>query len=37
MSTPTNPTPYELLGGEPAVRRLVHRFYELMDELPEAY
>ncbi|MEQ1638910.1 MAG: globin, partial [Methylococcales bacterium] len=30
-------TPYELLGGEPGVRRLVHRFYELMDELPEAY
>ncbi|NMF90070.1 group II truncated hemoglobin [Aromatoleum petrolei] len=27
---------YEKLGGEPAVRRLVERFYELMDELPEA-
>jgi len=24
------------LGGEPAVRRLVDRFYDLMDELPEA-
>lgn len=30
-------TPYELIGGEPAVKKLVHRFYELMDELPEAY
>lgn len=27
---------YEKLGGEPAVRRLVERFYALMDELPEA-
>ena len=31
------PTPYELLGGKDAVRDLVHRFYQLMDELPEAY
>ncbi|MBL8447668.1 MAG: group II truncated hemoglobin [Zoogloeaceae bacterium] len=30
-------TPYALIGGEPAVRRLVHRFYELMDTLPEAW
>jgi truncated hemoglobin YjbI len=30
-------TPYELLGGEASVSQLVHRFYELMDELPEAY
>jgi len=30
-------TPYETLGGEAGVQRLVHRFYELMDELPEAY
>lgn len=28
---------YERVGGEPAIRRLVTRFYELMDELPEAY
>jgi hemoglobin len=34
-ATPT--TPYELIGGEPAVRKLVARFYELMDTLPEAY
>lgn len=30
-------TPYARLGGEPAVRRIVDRFYALMDELPEAY
>lgn len=33
----TAATLYEALGGAPAVRRLVHRFYELMEELPEAY
>jgi hemoglobin len=37
MTTPSKLTPYERLGGEDGVRRLVHRFYELMDELPEAY
>lgn len=36
-STPPTTTPYEALGGAPAVRRLVDRFYQLMDELPEAY
>lgn len=30
-------TPYEALGGEAAIHQLVNRFYELMDELPEAY
>jgi hemoglobin len=30
-------TPYEALGGAPAIAKLVARFYELMDELPEAY
>ncbi len=30
------PTPYELLGGEAAVRELVDRFYDLMD-LEEPY
>lgn len=30
------PTPYELIGREDGVRRLVDRFYDLMDELPEA-
>jgi hemoglobin len=27
---------YRQLGGEPALRSLVDRFYQLMDELPEA-
>ncbi|MDP2810780.1 MAG: group II truncated hemoglobin [Rhodocyclaceae bacterium] len=30
-------TPFARIGGEPGVRRLVKRFYELMDTLPEAY
>lgn len=34
--TPTT-TPYEALGGADGLHRLVNRFYELMDELPEAY
>ena len=29
--------PYELIGGEAAVRRLVARFYDLMDEAPEYF
>jgi len=40
MSEPTqtpDTTPYAMLGGEPAVRALVKRFYELMDTLPESY
>ncbi len=28
---------YQRIGGEAGVRQLVHRFYELMDELPEAH
>ncbi len=38
-STPAMPmvaSPYEVLGGAAGVQRLAHRFYELMDELPEA-
>jgi hemoglobin len=30
-------TPYQLVGGNDGLRRLVQRFYELMDTLPEAY
>ncbi len=37
MPDPGPKSPYDLIGGEPAVRRLVQRFYSLMDELPEAY
>nr|WP_246645605.1 group II truncated hemoglobin [Rhizobium redzepovicii] len=29
-------TLYEAIGGDPVVRALTHRFYELMDKLPEA-
>ena len=29
-------TPYELVGGDAGVRRLVDRFYDLMDSSPEA-
>ncbi len=32
---PANPH-YGAIGGEPALRRLVQRFYALMDELPQA-
>ncbi|MFA6310722.1 MAG: group II truncated hemoglobin [Sterolibacterium sp.] len=30
-------TPYLAIGGEPALRALVRRFYELMDSQPETY
>ncbi|GMV09302.1 MAG TPA: group II truncated hemoglobin [Gemmatimonadaceae bacterium] len=29
-------TPYDLMGGEEGIRRLVDRFYDLMDDSPEA-
>jgi len=35
MSTQA-PTPFELIGGAPGVRRLVDRFYDLMDTEPAA-
>lgn len=31
----SNPTPYETLGGDAAVRRFVDRFYDLMESEPE--
>ena len=36
LPTAPDPTPYEQLGGEAGVRRLVDRFYDLMDSAPEA-
>ena len=30
------PTPYEQMGGEEGIRRLVNHFYDLMDASPEA-
>lgn len=35
--TGRQPSVYDLIGGEPAVRAIVKRFYELMDTLPEAW
>jgi len=36
-TAPAGPvTPFEALGGEPMVRAVCARFYELMDSLPEA-
>ena len=32
----TAPTPYEQMGGDAGIRRLVDRFYDLMDSAPEA-
>lgn len=37
MNTESSATPFELIGGEATVRALVKRFYQLMDELPEAW
>jgi len=34
--TSTPPTPFDLLGGEAGIRRLVERFYDLIDSAPEA-
>jgi len=36
MPTDQTPSAYEMLGGETVLRRLVQRFYEVMDTLPEA-
>jgi hemoglobin len=35
-STAPTQTPYELVGGDAGIRRLVDRFYDLMDSAPEA-
>ncbi|CAB1368559.1 group II truncated hemoglobin [Denitratisoma oestradiolicum] len=37
MNTAKTQTPYEALGGATGLRQLVHRFYQLMDTLPEAW
>ena len=36
MTEPQTETLYNAIGGDAAVRALVHRFYDLMDTLPEA-
>ena len=33
--TPEDSTPYTQLGGEAVIRRIVHRFYELMATVPQ--
>ncbi len=35
MTADKPPTPYELMGGEVAVQKLVDRFYHYMDNIPE--
>lgn len=37
MPTSTTANPYDALAGADGIQRLVDRFYELMDELPETY
>ena len=37
MQTETKLSHYERIGGAGIVRALVHRFYQIMDELPESY
>lgn len=35
MTSQITTSPYELVGGEPAVQKMVDRFYDLMDEKEE--
>ncbi|MGV8933776.1 MAG: group II truncated hemoglobin [Gallionellaceae bacterium] len=37
MQTETVLSHYQRIGGAEKVRSLVHRFYQIMDELPESY
>lgn len=37
MNVASSLTPYEAIGGEAGIQKMVYRFYALMDELPEAY
>ncbi len=37
MQIETKISHYERIGGAEKVRALVHRFYQIMDELPESY
>lgn len=36
-TSPGEPSPYALLGGEAVLRRMTDRFYDLMDTVPEYY
>ena len=35
-AAPAAPTPFELIGGEPVIRRIAQRFYEMMASDPAA-
>lgn len=35
-TAPRKPTPYQIVGGDVVVRRIVDRFYDIMDSAPEA-
>ena len=35
QETPASATPFELIGGQPTVDRIVDTFYDRMSELPE--
>jgi hemoglobin len=37
MQTESTLSHYQRIGGADKVRELVHRFYQIMDELPESY
>jgi hemoglobin len=37
MQDENSQTHYQRIGGATKVRELVHRFYKIMDELPESY
>lgn len=37
MQTEIELTHYQRIGGAEIIRNLVHRFYQIMDELPESY
>ena len=37
MTEENRPKPYELVGGDAGVRKMVDRFYELMDTEPEFF
>ena len=37
METQATVSAYQRIGGDDGIKKLVDRFYDLMDELPEAY
>ncbi len=37
MNPSPDVTPYQMIGGDASVRKLIDTFYDLMDEVPEYY